>query len=221
MVEATRVDSIATDARGDLFAAIDNYESGVVRTTQGLRVENAGRRAPCQGVAVYGPQATGQAAPIQSITLLTTTMPGMAVDGSTNLYVADEGLWDVQEVSTSVRRPTHTRTLESTYTFEAQSLATDRAGNLYVYLTPWCSTCQGAALNVFPPSAMGKDAPASAMQFNGQSYNALNSIAVELPYVYAANSLGSVDVYDAQANGMHLPVFSLQVANVMSLAVGP
>jgi hypothetical protein len=217
-VEGTLVDSIATDARGDLFAAIDNYESGVVRTGRGLRVENAGRRAPCQGVAVYGPQATGQAAPIQSIAFASTTMPGMAVDASTNLYVADQGLQDVQEFATAVRNPTHTRTLEGSYTFEVQSIATDGSGNLYAYLTPWCKSCQGSALNVFSSTS---ESPTSSMLFEGTPYNQLTSIAVDAPYVYAANALGSVDVYTAQAKGTRLPVYSLPVPNVSSVAVGP
>lgn len=219
-VEGTLVDSIATDARGDLFAAIDNYESGVV-TVQRLRVESTGLRAPCQGVAVYSPQATGQAAPIQSIAFNSTTMPGMAVDARTDLYVVDAGLQGVREFSRAVRNPAPTRALESSYTFEAQSLATDRSGNLYVYLTPWCGNCQGAALNVFPPTAKGGDPPAIAMLFDGQPYNDLNSIAVEAPYLYAANALGSVDVYNAPANGTQLPVYSLQVPNVSAVAVGP
>ncbi len=220
-IGATRVDSIATDAGGNLFAAIDNYFSGAARARQGFQVARSGVRAPCQGVAVYSPVAVGAAAPIQAISIQSQTMPGMTVDASDDLYVADSGRQDVEEFSNAVTDPTFVRTLESAYTFEVQSLANDASGNLFVYLTPWCRTCQGAAINVFSPSAVGNGAPESAILFGGMGHNSLSSIAVEAPYLYAANTLGSVDVYPALANGTQIPLFSVKIPNVSAVAVGP
>ena len=78
----------------------------------------------------------GAAAPIQAISIQSQTMPGMTVDASDDLYVADSGRQDVEEFSNAVTDPTFVRTLESAYTFEVQSLANDASGNLFVYLTP-------------------------------------------------------------------------------------
>jgi len=219
----TTVDSIATDANGYLFAAVDNYFSGIgPRLHRSRRSLDKGTGLPCQGVAIFSPSASGSASPVQAISLTTTYMPTQTVDAADNLYVADTGSGEILEYSNAVNAPQFARELGSLYTYVAYSLATDSSANLYVYDAPECRTCNDGAINVFPPSASGQDPPSSSITLEGMKFNDFGGIAQGGGYIYATNlALRRIDMYHVTDNGKVKPFFHRRMSDLATIAVGP
>lgn len=221
----TVINAIAADRNGYLFVLIYSYP-GAKRSYE-ARSARAGpdARTPCNGIAVYAPNANGRAHPVQRIRLSDVAeADGLAVDVNDNLYVAENYPSVVKEYSNAVADPKRTRTFRGKYLGGIRSLAVGSAGDLFIasaeqsYTMGW--------INRYSPAAKGTGPPTSAIHLQGSGPHLLYSIAVQGRYLYADDTQQfaqpqSVDVYYARKNGTQSPLYSLSEPKVDSVAVGP
>jgi hypothetical protein len=217
----TVISAIAADPSGYLFVLIYSYP-GLARSRALRDAPSPDSRTPCNGVAIYGPNASGKAQPVQAIHFSTAAqLNGLAVDASDNLYVSGNYPSEVEEFSNAVVDPTRTRTFSGKYIGDIRSVATDSAADLFIanaeqsYSSGW--------INRYAPNAKGRGAPANTiyLQGSGQHLHLLYSIAVQGRYLYADDTTQSVDLYYARKNGEQTPIDSLTASKVDSVAVGP
>jgi sugar lactone lactonase YvrE len=207
--EQWSVSALASDSQGYVFAAIYSYAGGAPRRM--LHV-------PCEGVAIFAPDANGKANPVQTISLGHAVVTGLAVDGSDNLYLSSYP-FKVIEYANAVTAPKRTRVFKTHLPARFTSLATDGAGNLFIsnteygYKTGW--------IDRYAPTAKPKGPPTSEIQLEGSNLHMLFSIAVAGRDLYASDTSQSVDLYQARKNGPQSPFYSFAASNVTSVAVGP
>ena len=210
----TVINAIATDKNGYLFVVIYSYP--------GASPEN---RTPCNGIAVYAPNAKGRAQPVQTIRLANAAgTNGLAVDANDNLYVSENYPSEVDEYSNAIVNPTRTRTFSGQYLGGIRSVATDAAGDLFIGNAE--NSYSSAWINRYLPSASGSGPPANTIDLAGSGPHLLYSIAVRHRYLYADDSQQfanpqNVDLYYARKNGVQSPFYSLQEPKIDSIAVGP
>lgn len=215
----TVINAIAADPSGYLFVLIYSYD-GLAPSRALRNAPSPDSRTPCNGVAIYGPNASGKAQPVRAIRFSTAAeLNGLAVDATDNLYVSGNYPSEVKEFSNAVVDPTRTRTFRGKYIGDIRSVATDSAADLFIanaaqsYSSGW--------INRYPPSAKGRGAPANTVNLQGSGPHVLYSIAVKGRYVYADDTGQSVDLYYARKNGEQSPIDSLSGPKVDSVAVGP
>ena len=204
--EETSVSALASDAQGNLFAAIYTYAGG------------RPRRVPCNGVAIFAPDANGKVAPVQTISLPDAIITGIAVDASDNLYVA-ELPYTVVEFTNAVSGPKPGRVFHTESPTHVSSIATDGAGDVFIsninygYQTGW--------IDRYAPHAKGKGPPTSQIVLQGSKLHDLIAIAAGHHELFVADGYDSVDLYHARQNGGQSPFDSLAANDPSSVAVGP
>lgn len=218
--EVWSVSALASDAQGYLFAAMYTYAEDASRRSQpshlGVSPEAS---VPCDGVAIFAPDANGKVNPVQTISLgLGSIVAGLAVDANDNLYVGSYP-FKVFEYANAVTQPKRSRVFHTHLPARFTSLATDGAGNLFIsnteygYKTGW--------IDRYAPTSKSKGPPVSQIQLAGPNLHMLFSIAVLGRDLYAADTDVSVDLYHARKNGAQSPFYSLAASNVTSVAAGP
>jgi hypothetical protein len=213
----TVISAIAADASGYLFVLIYSYPGlAPLRAPRRMKPD---LRAPCNGVAIYAPNASGKARPFQAIHFFAADSNGLAVDAHDNLYVSQNYPSAVKEYSNAVVDPKRTRTFTGKYLGTTRAVATDSVGNLFVanaaqsYTLGWITR--------YGPRAKGRGAPSSTIYLQGSGPHLLDSIAVRGRYLYADENVKAVNVYYAHKNGEQSPIDSLPFSKVDSVAVGP
>jgi hypothetical protein len=215
--EETTVSAIATDSQRYLFAAIYTYAGARKR---GARVGNRAKSGgvPCNGVAIFAPDASGPVAPVRTIPLRRAIITGIAVDSNDNLYVA-ELPYTVVEFTNAVSDPKRARVFHTESPAHVSSVATDGAGDVFIsnvnygYKTGW--------IDRYSPSAKGKGPPTSQVVLQGSNLHLLYAIAVRHRELFAADGYNHIDLYHALANGGQSPFDSFAASDPSSVAVGP
>ena len=211
----TIITEIAADPNGYLFVLIYSY-AGLSHQLRG----DPDTRVPCNGIAVYAPNASGYARPVQSIRFSQGAgLPGIAVDSNDNLYLAQNYPSEVKEFSNAIVHPKLTRIISGKYLGTVRSVATDSAGDVYI-----ANAAQSFSLgwiDRYAPSAKGDGPPTSAIYIQAPPPHLLYAMAVHAHYLYASDAHSSLELYHARRNGKQGPVDSLSVSNVSSVAVGP
>ena len=212
------VNAIAADASGYLFMLIYSYPGDPASQVSRGAGPLPDTRTPCNGIAIYAPNARGRARPVQTIRLSNTAeLNGLAVDATDNLYVS--GGSAVNEYSNAVVDPKLTRTFSGKYLGDVRSVATDPAGDVFIanaeqsYSSGW--------IDRYSPSASGAGPPTSTIYLQGSGPHLFYSIAVQRRYLYADDTAKSVEVYHARKNGPQSPFYTLPEPKVDSVAVGP
>ena len=213
----TLIGPIAADENGYLFVWIYTYDGP--SASHRLRAD-PDTRTPCNGVAVYAPNASGYAHPVQAIRFSQGFgSAGLAVDRNDNLYLGQNYPADVKEYSSAIVHPKLTRTITGKYLGTVRSLATDSAGDVYI-----ANAAQSFSLgwiDRYAPTAKGDGPPTSTIYIEAPPPHLLYSITAHGHYLYASDSNSSVELYHARRNGKQSPADSLAVSNVSSVAVGP
>jgi sugar lactone lactonase YvrE len=115
-------------------------------------------------VLEFAPGATGNVAPINTLTLPTTGyLIGIFIDASQNVWVtdADNGIiYEYPSGATSATSPTRTISGATTGLSEPNGIYVDKAG--YIYVANYTS----ATVEVFAPSANGNVAPVQTIPAN-------------------------------------------------------
>jgi hypothetical protein len=214
--EESEISALAADAQGYLYVALYTY-AGALRPGAHRVAPAKVNRVPCNGVAIYAPDANGHAAPIQTIAYgFGTVVNAIAVDAQQHLFVADYP-HQVYEYATPVQNPKRTRTFHTDAAAHVASLATDAAGDIFIsntnygYKTGW--------IDVWTPSAKANGPPSSQIMLEGSSLHFLRSIAVRQQELFAADQFDSVSLYHALQNGDQSPFFSFTANDVSSVAV--
>jgi hypothetical protein len=213
-----QIDAIAVDSAGYVFVAYTTYFSGV-RQRDGSRYDAApDAKFPCLGVVVFAPGANGHAKPVQAIPLGGTYLQGVTVDGSDNLFVANDAFDRVMEFVTPVTDPDLSAYQHVSMSYP-NALATDDAGNLFVLDG---SLLKKNGVLVYPPGAGSGTPPSSAIVFQSK-YSYVNSIAVRGQLLYASDFgyRSTIDVYPSLANGNVAPIASIPEPYVGGIAAGP
>lgn len=214
----TVFNAIAADRNGYLFVLIYSYDG--LKRSGTMRLRDPATRTPCNGVAIYAPNANGWAAPVQSIAFSQGFgFNGLAVDDNDNLYVSENYPTEVLEYSNAITNPTLTRTFASKYLGTVRSVATDASGDIYIANAQ--QSFSSGWIDRYAPSASGSGPPTSAVYLTGSGPHLLDSIAVRGHYLYADDTGQSVELYHARKNGKQKPLDSIPASNVSSVAVGP
>lgn len=213
----TQISALATDSQGNLFVGIFTYNQGFVR---GLHTTPSAQplvSIPCNGVAIFAPDAKGQPKPIQSIDLgYLGEVNSLAVDSADNLYVGNYPT-DILQYANAVVHPKQTRLFHTRSPGWVSSLATDVAGDIFISNTNY----QTAVIDRYTPEVPSQGPPTNEIQLAGSGFHTLLSIAVRGRVLYANDKIDSVDLYHARKNGPQTPFHSQAFAYVSSVAVGP
>ena|GEM_PF-3327349 len=212
------INAIAADANGYLFVLIYSYPGALAWHERKVAAQ-PDTRTPCNGVAVYAPNAKGKARPVQAIKLSNTAgLDALAVDANDNLYVGGDSV--VNEYANSITNPTLTRTFSGKYLGTVRALATDSAGDVFIANAQ--QSYSSAWIDRYSPSASGGGPPTSTIDLQGSGPHWLWSMAEQGRYLYIDDSGTSVDVYHAFKNGRQGPIDSLSVSEkVDTIAAGP
>ncbi len=216
--EVWAITAVAADPAGYLFAAISTYaEAPSHRRTAIVPAKSGG--VPCNGVAVFAPDANGKVQPVQTIPLgRHTTITGIAVDPADNLYITEDP-YTIAEYTNAVTNPQRSRVFHVKSPAHVSSIAADDEGNVYIsninygYQTGW--------IDRYAPSAKGNGPPTSQILFQGSSLHFLLATAVRRRELFAADDFTRVDLYHSRHNGAQSPFYSFPTTNVSALAVGP
>jgi hypothetical protein len=213
---ATEISALAADPQGNLFVGILTFDQEASRRVAAIVSPEASVHAPCNGVAIFAPNAKGQAKPIQSIDLGPLGwVNSLAVDTGDNLYVGDYPT-DILEYADAVESPKEIRLLQTRSTGWVSSLATDAAGDIFIANTNY----QTAVIDRYAPGA--SQGPNNEIQLSGSGFHTLQSIAVRGRDLYAQDQISSIDLYHARKNGPQSPFYSLPSTGYFRcVAVGP
>jgi sugar lactone lactonase YvrE len=212
---------IATDSQGNLFVAVYTYDGGAAHAHATLSPRTS-TRVPCNGVAIFAPNANGSANPIQSIGFgRGAFIDAIAVDAADNLYVGNYP-HNILQYANAVNSPKRTRVFHTRSPAHVSSLAIDAAGDIFISNTNF--GYQTAWIDRYRAGAKANGPPTSEIQLAGATHlHMLYSIAVRGRDLYAADGEPGVDLYHARKNGPQTPFHSsaLDAAHVTALAVGP
>ena len=215
--QVTQINALAADPQGNLFAGILTYNQDASRRPHRKAPLRPSLRVPCDGVAIFAPDAKGRAKPIQSIDLgLQAWVNSLAVDASDNLYIGNYPT-TILQYANAVKSPTQTRSFQTRYAGWVSSLATDAAGDIFVSNTNY----QTAVIDRYAPNVPSQGPPTNEIALAGSGFHSLLSIAVRGRDLYADDKIASVDLYHARKNGPQNPFYSLTFPYVRSVAVGP
>lgn len=211
------INAIASDGNGYLFVLIYSYP-GAGRVLD-VAHDSTETRTPCNGVAVFAPNAKGNAQPVQAIKFSEAAgLDALAVDANDNLFIGGNSV--VSEYANAIANPTLTRTFSGDYLGTVRALATDSAGDIFIANAAQSYT--SAWIDRYSPSASGGGPPTSIFYLAGSGPHSLWSMAEHGRYVYVDDTGTSVDVYHAFKNGQQSPVDSLQESKkVDTVATGP
>jgi hypothetical protein len=213
---ATEISALATDPQGNLFVGILTFDQEASRRVAATVSPEASVHAPCNGVAIFAPNAKGQAKPIQSIDLgRLGWVNSLAVDTKDNLYVGDYPT-NILEYANAVQGPKEIRLLHAHSADWVSALATDAAGDIFIANTNY----QSAVIDRYAPGA--SQGPNNEIQLSGSGFHTLQSIAVRGRDLYAQDQISSIDLYHARKNGPQSPFYSLATSGYFRfVAVGP
>jgi hypothetical protein len=213
---ATEISAVAADPQGNLFVGILTFDQEASRRMEAIASAGPSVHAPCNGVAIFAPDAKGQAKPIQSIDLgYLGIVNSLAVDGIDNLYVGDYPT-NILEYANAVEGPKEVRLLHTHSAGWVSSLATDAAGDIFISNTNY----QTAVIDRYAPGT--SQAPINEIQLAGSGFHTLQSIAARGRDLYVDDQLNSIDLYHARKNGPQSPFYSLRTSGYFrSVAVGP
>lgn len=215
--QVTQINALAADPQGNLFAGILTYDQDASRRPHWKAPLRPSLHVPCDGVAIFAPDAKGRAKPIQSIDLgLQAWVNSLAVDASDNLYIGNYPT-AILQYANAVKSPTQTRSFQTRYAGWVSSLATDAAGDIFVSNTNY----QTAVIDRYAPNVPSQGPPTNEIALAGSGFHSLLSIAVRGRDLYADDKIDSVDLYHARKNGPQNPFYSLTFFYVRSVAVGP
>jgi hypothetical protein len=214
--------AIATDSQGNLFVAVYTYDGGAATRAYAALSPGTSTRVPCNGVAIFAPDANGSVNPIQSIGFgRGAFIDAIAVDAADNLYVGDYP-YNILQYANAVNSPKRARVFHTRSPAHVSSLAVDAAGEIFISNTNF--GYQTAWIDRYAANAKAKGPPTSEIQLAGASHlHMLYSIAVRGRDLYAVDGNPGVDLYHARKNGPQTPFHSsvLKAAHVTALAVGP
>jgi hypothetical protein len=129
----TVINAIAADQSGYVFVLIYSYAGAESPRAPRGAGPLPDARTPCNGVAVYAPNANGYSRPVQAIRFPTAVqLNGLAVDANDNLYLSGNYPSKVEEFANAVVDPKRTRTFRGKYIAGVRSVATDSAGDLFI-----------------------------------------------------------------------------------------
>lgn len=212
----TLISALATDPQGNLFVGVLTYGQDASLRANTTASPRASVRVPCNGVAIFAPNAKGQAKPIQSIDLgYLGNVNSLAVDSADNLFIGDYPT-NIPEYANAIKQPKQTRLYHTLHAGWVSSLATDAAGDIFISNTNY----QNAEIDRYTPAA-SQGQPTNEIALAGSGFHALLSIAARGGDLYADDKISSVDLYHARKNGPQRPFFSLAFPYVRSVAVGP
>jgi hypothetical protein len=215
--QVTQINALAADPRGNLFVGILTYDQGARRRPHATAPPRLSPRVPCNGVAIFAPDATGRVNPIQAIDLGPQAwVNSLAVDAADNLYVGNYPT-AILQYANAVENPTQTRSFQTRSPGWVSSLATDAVGDIFVSNANY----QTAVIDCYARNVPSQGPPTNEIVLAGSGFHALLSIAVRGPDLYADDKIDSVDLYHADANGPQTPFYSLAFPYVRSVAVGP
>jgi hypothetical protein len=216
--EETEISALAADAQGYLFAAIYTSAGALAPRTHGTVPAKSGG-VPCNGVAVFAPDANGKVSPVQTVPLgRRAIITGIAVDPRDNLYIT-EVPYTVAQFTNAITDPRRTRVFHLKPPAHVSSIATDDAGDVFIsnvnygYKTGW--------IDRYSPSAKPKGPPTSEITFQGSNLHFLLSIAVGRRVLYDVDDFDSVDLYHALQNRSQSPFYSFAASDVSAVAIGP
>ena len=161
--------------------------------------------ASLTGIAVYGPTASGNAAPLRTVNV---PAGSIALDPTGNLYaLMTQGQINVYPPNSSGNvAPSRSILAETGVSFGP--MATDTSGNLYVR-----GALSGAsAILVYPPGAQGAVAPnryisGSSLQFgSGVAVDASGNIYAFSPYADLGGANANIQTFPPNASGNVAPV---------------
>ncbi|MGA7356025.1 MAG: hypothetical protein WA431_06190 [Candidatus Cybelea sp.] len=214
--------AIATDPQGNLFVAVYTYDGGAATRAHAKVSPGSSTRVPCNGVAIFAPDANGSVNPIQSIGFgRGAFVDAIAVDAADNLYVGNYP-HNIVQYANAVNSPKRRRVFHTRSPAHVSSLAIDAAGEIFISNTNF--GYQTAWIDRYAADAKAKGPPTSEIQLAGASHlHMLYSIAVRGRDLYAVDGYPGVDLYHARKNGPQTPFHSsgLDAAHVTALAVGP
>jgi hypothetical protein len=215
--QVTQINALATDPQGNLFVGILTYDQGATRRPHAKAPLRSSLSVPCNGVAIFAPDAKGRAKPIQRIDLgQQAWVNSLAVDAADNLYIGNYPT-AILQYANAVKNPMQTRSFQTRYAGWVSSLATDAAGDIFVSNTNY----QTAVIDRYAPTVPSQGPPTNEIALAGSGFHALLSIAVRGRDLYADDKIASVDLYYARKNGPQTPFYSLAFPYVRSVAVGP
>jgi hypothetical protein len=215
--EESEISALAADPAGYLFAATYTYDGGVSPRDGGPVPARSGG-VPCNGVAIFAPDANGKVQPVKTIGLGHATITGIAVDPNDNLYVAELPN-KIVEFANAVTSPQRSRVFHTEAPAHTSSIATDAAGDVFIsnvnygYKTAW--------IDRYAPSAKAKGPPTSQIRLQGSILHLLPAIAVRRRELFAVDENDAVDLYHALRNGDQTSFYALPANDVSSIAVGP
>lgn len=215
--QVTQINALAADPQGNLFVGILTYNQGASPRPHTKALLRPALRVPCNGVAIFAPDAKGQVKPIQSIDLgQQAWVNSLAVDAADNLYIGNYPS-AILQYANAVKNPTQTRSFQTRSAGWVSSLATDASGDIFVSNTNY----QTAVIDRYAPNVPSQGPPSNEIALAGSGFHALLSIAVRERDLYADDKIDSVDLYYARKNGPQTPFYSLAFPYVRSVAVGP
>lgn len=210
------ISALAADAGGYLFVGI--YTTGTLRSKGQQTRGTPNFPRLCEDVAVYAPDANGNAVPVQLIHYPKPDwLMGLAVDAKDNLFV-DNSTYKVDEFSTAVTDPKKTRVFSGGYVGYAHSIATDASGDLYIASTGL--SYKNGSIERYAPEAKGSGAPTSTIVLPA-GVHLLESIAERGRVLYVDDVDEGIDLYHARKNGSQSPFYSFTASDVVSAATGP
>jgi len=194
----------------------------VLDSTLNIYVANA-PAAGGHSITVYAPAATGNVAPLRTITGAATGLTGvdgLAIDGGGNLFAANcatcfhssgsDGILIFAAGANGNVAPTNTIAGAATTLNAPTALTFDASGNLLV------SNGGGSSVTTFAPGATGNVAPiatiaGAATGLTGNDPECVRNDAAGLIYV-CVNNTSTIAVFAAGANGNVAPVRTLSGA---------
>ena len=178
--------AIATDPQGNLFVAVYTYDGGAATRAHAKVSPGSSTRVPCNGVAIFAPDANGSVNPIQSIGFgRGAFIDAIAVDAADNLYVGNYP-HNIVQYANAVNSPKRRRVFHTRSPAHVSSLAIDAAGEIFISNTNF--GYQTAWIDRYAADAKAKGPPTSEIQLAGVSHlHMLYSIAVRGRDLYAVD----------------------------------
>ena len=189
---------IALDSNANIYVSSENQVSG--SSVESVEVYQAGSGA-----------VGGVASRIGSIST-TTSVTGVALDSSQNVYAISGSVVDIFSSLGAGFLPLATLNGDLTLISHAGGIAVDANGN--IYLTNDATDIIGDRVTVYPVGSSGNTAPSAVIVGSNTGLAFPAGIAVDSTNIYVANkATDSVTVYPLAANGNVAPIATISGPN--------